>query len=432
MTQFEILEKENRELRRSVDELILLNDLARTISSLGNSEEIIQNIIQRSLRAVNGEQGVVTLIDKDSNDIMRTHIRTMTVTREHKPIHLQQFLLGWIEKNRIPLLINNPATDERFPHADWDETTRSILCVPLMVKSELIGVLTIYNKKGADGFREDDMRLLSILASQSAQIIENARLFEKEQAMKIEQLKLQQEILFHEVEEKRLRELSEMKSFFVSSVSHELKTPLTSIVIFTEMLQLQENITQHQQGYLEIIIREADRLTRLINDVLDFTKSEYKVKEYNFSKVHLHDILNSVLRTMEYQFRMNKVDVHMQLAEQDFILEADADAVTQAVINLLTNAMKYSDEKKRISVSTFTSDSFVCIRVDDTGIGISKENIEQIFNPFYRVDQKLQGGAGIGLTLVQNIMKAHNGRIDVKSTLGEGSSFTLLFPLVDS
>lgn len=431
MSRISVLEKENAELKRSVNELIMLNDLARTINALGDSEEIIAKIIQHSLKAVNGEQGVITLIDKESNDPVRTLVRSMSTTGDQNPIHLKQFLLGWIDKNRVPLLVNNPRRDERFPNLVEEESIRSILCVPLIVKSEFIGVLAIYNKKEKANFTEEDMRVLSILASHSAQIIENARLFEREQEMKMKQLKLQQEIHFRKEEAKRLQELNEMKSFFVSSVSHELKTPLTSIKMFAEILETQPNIISDQREYLQIIYHEAERLTRLINNVLDLTKIEYKVKEYNFSIVDVHDVIKTVLQLMQYQFKMNECIVETSFSREDFIIHADQDAVIQAIINLLANAMKYSSDEKRILIRTFTKDSFVCIRVEDRGIGISEEDVHKIFDPFYRASLKQHsaGGAGIGLTLVQHIMNAHNGKIDVGSKLGEGSAFTLSFPL---
>jgi len=178
-----LLEEENRRLKRAIEELTVLNDLARAIGASHNSQEIMNTIIRRSLRAVNAEQGVITLVDEKADQPMRTLIRTMVSSTERQPLHLNQALLGWMYINKRPLLINDPPVDERFKGVRWDEQVRSLLCVPLLIKSELKGVLTVYNKKVTTGYTEEDQRLLAIIASQSSQIIENARLYEEEQAL---------------------------------------------------------------------------------------------------------------------------------------------------------------------------------------------------------------------------------------------------------
>lgn len=186
----EVIQEENRRLRRAVEELSILNDLARAISASLDSQEIMSTIIRRSLRAVHAEQGVITLVDHQSADTMKTLVRAMVSSTEHEKFHLNQTLLGWMHLNKIPLLMNSPQTDERFKGVKWDDTIRSILCVPMMMKSELKGVLTIYNKKDGRLFTEEDQRLLAIIAAQSAQVIENARLNERERQL----LKMQEEI----------------------------------------------------------------------------------------------------------------------------------------------------------------------------------------------------------------------------------------------
>ncbi len=170
-------------LRRAVEELTVLNDLAREISGSSSSQEIMGTIIRRSLRAVAAEQGVITLVDEKDHQPMKTLVRTMVTSVEGQPFHLDQCVLGWMHIHKTPLLVNDPQTDDRFRGIHWDESIRTLLAVPLLVKSELIGVLTVYNKKGGDGFSGEDQRLLAILASQSAQVVENARLYEEERAL---------------------------------------------------------------------------------------------------------------------------------------------------------------------------------------------------------------------------------------------------------
>lgn len=178
-----LLREENHQLKRAVEELSILNELSRAIGASVDSEDIIRKIVDRSMRAVQAEQTVVTLVDRNANQPMKTLVRAMTSSAEHPHYHVNENLLGWMHLYKKPLLTNDPTTDERFRGLKWDLTIQSILCVPLMVKSELIGVVTSYNKKGQGGFNDEDQRLLAIIAGQSAQIIENARLYEEEKAL---------------------------------------------------------------------------------------------------------------------------------------------------------------------------------------------------------------------------------------------------------
>jgi len=192
----EILREENRQLKRAVEELSILNDLSRAIGASVDSQDIIRKIVDRSMRAVQAEQTVVTLVDRDASQTMKTLVRAMTSSAEHPHYHLNENLLGWMHLYKKPLATNDPSRDERFKGLKWDLSINSILCVPLMVKSELIGVITCYNKKDTDGFTQEDQRLLAIIAGQSAQIIENARLYEEEKALATiqEQVKLAAQI----------------------------------------------------------------------------------------------------------------------------------------------------------------------------------------------------------------------------------------------
>jgi sigma-B regulation protein RsbU (phosphoserine phosphatase) len=177
------LEDENRRLKRAVEELTILNDLARAIGASLNSQEIINTIVRRSLRSLNAEQGVITMVHDQANEPTKTLIRTMSESRNYEAFHLDQSLLGWMQINKKPLSIQNPKTDPRFRGLKLDDSIHSLLCVPLLVKSELKGVLTLCNKKDHEGFTVEDQRLLAIIAAQSAQIIETARLYEEEKAL---------------------------------------------------------------------------------------------------------------------------------------------------------------------------------------------------------------------------------------------------------
>ncbi|TVR15083.1 MAG: GAF domain-containing protein [Balneolaceae bacterium] len=182
--KFKQLQEENVRLRRAVDELAILNDLALAIGGSLDSEKIMRSIIGKSIRALGAEQGDITLIDVNHANPTQTLVRSMISTSEHSPLHLNQNLLGWMQINKKPLMINEPGNDERFKNVKWDSTIKSVLSAPLMARSKLIGILSIYNKRNDSDsvFSESDQRLLAIIAAQSAQVVENARLYEEEEA----------------------------------------------------------------------------------------------------------------------------------------------------------------------------------------------------------------------------------------------------------
>jgi len=183
------LEEENLRLKHAVDELSILNELATAIGGLNSSEDVIRKIISRSLRAVNAEQGVITVVDEQPNEPMKTLVRTMVSSADRGQFHFNQALLGWMIMNKKPLTVNDPPHDERFRGIPWDGSVHSVLCVPMLVRSALKGVLAVYNKKAEEGFTTDDQRLLAIIAAQSAQVMENARLREEERSL----IKMQEE-----------------------------------------------------------------------------------------------------------------------------------------------------------------------------------------------------------------------------------------------
>ncbi len=172
-----------------MEELSILNDIARAISASVNAEEIMQTLIRKSIRAVNAEQGVITLVEEEQKS-MKTLIRTMVSSAGAPAFHMHQALIGWMHLNKKPLTVDDPADDSRFRGVQWDGNIKTLLCVPLIVKSELRGVLTVYNKKDGQPFNTEDQRLLAIISAQSAQVVENARLIEEEKLF----IKMQQEV----------------------------------------------------------------------------------------------------------------------------------------------------------------------------------------------------------------------------------------------
>ena len=227
--------------------------------------------------------------------------------------------------------------------------------------------------------------------------------------------------------------VAELKSNFVASVAHDLKTPLALIQLFAETLELGRVRTpERAQEYYRIINGESKKLTRLIENILDFSRMEAGLRPYRMEPADLSESVNKVLSRMETQFSQGHFDVTPKIEADLPRILADEGAAEQAIENLLANAMKYSGENKQIVVEAKRADGHIVISVTDQGIGISRREQSRIFRKFYRVQRELGGGpqgTGLGLAIVDHTMRGHGGYVRVESEPDRGSTFSLYFPI---
>jgi two-component system phosphate regulon sensor histidine kinase PhoR len=228
-------------------------------------------------------------------------------------------------------------------------------------------------------------------------------------------------------------ELVRLKSDFVSNVSHELRTPLSLIRMFAETLELGRVTTEDKKKeYYGTILRETERLTRLINNILNFSRMEAGKKTYAFASMDLNDAVRQVVAAYSHQFGQSGFVLTEQYAGDLRAITADREALAESVINIIDNAIKYSGDQRTIAVRTGTAGTGAYVEVEDHGIGIAPEHHQKIFEKFFRVSNPLvhnTKGSGLGLTLVRQIMEAHGGTVGVTSAPGKGSTFRLTFPV---
>lgn len=226
--------------------------------------------------------------------------------------------------------------------------------------------------------------------------------------------------------------LAEMRSQFVSSVSHELKTPLTAIRMFAETLLMGRARPEAQHEYLETIVNESERLTRLLNNVLDFSSIESGKKTYRLAPQSLASVVRAAAKAMEYPFSQQGFELRITIDEGLPAVAADADALQQAILNLLSNAVKYSGDGRIVDLELTKADDHVVIAVTDRGLGIPPAEHARIFEKYYRVRDNATErvpGTGLGLTLVEHVARGHGGRVTVRSAPGQGSTFALTIPI---
>jgi len=228
-------------------------------------------------------------------------------------------------------------------------------------------------------------------------------------------------------------ELARMKSDFVSTISHEFKSPLTSIRQLAEMLQSGRIPSdERRQKYYDVLVEQSERLSLLTENVLNFARIEEGKKEFRFELVDIKAMFKDIVSPIQERVSHDGFELELKMESSLPSIQADSDSINQAVTNLIDNAIKYSGEKKRVIVRVFVEDNTLAISVRDFGVGVEKEELNRVFDRFYRGGDELTRtikGSGLGLTLVKQIVEAHKGTVTVKSTKGQGSIFTIRLPL---
>jgi signal transduction histidine kinase len=292
---------------------------------------------------------------------------------------------------------------------------RAILAVPMVREGRVLGCLGVTrNRVGT--FPADTVEMLRTFATQSALAIQNARLY--------------RELVQKSLE---LEAASQHKSEFLANMSHELRTPLNAIIGFSEVLSegMFGEINAKQAEYLRDILESGRHLLSLINDILDLSKIEAGRMDLELAVFDLPQALEDALILVRERATRRGITLHKAVDPQLGAIRADERKVKQVVLNLLSNALKFTPEGGRIEVRAVPTDGAVEVSVEDTGIGIAPEDQEAVFEEFRQVglaDKKAEG-TGLGLALCRKFVELHGGRIWVKSQVGVGSTFTFTLPL---
>lgn len=228
--------------------------------------------------------------------------------------------------------------------------------------------------------------------------------------------------------------LAQLKADFVANVSHEIRTPLAIINMYSETLQMSRiGSEEKKMEYYRVINTETNRLSAIVNKILSFSKIESGKRTYSFEVINLNEVVQHVVDTYQHHFKSKNFTCNLLIAESAMNIKADKEAITDAIINLVDNAMKYSAGNNQIDIHTGHEKNSVYLEVRDYGIGIEKKDQKLVFEKFYRVTTGnlayKSKGSGIGLSIVKHIMDAHGGNVSLDSSPGKGSRFRLNFPI---
>jgi signal transduction histidine kinase len=310
----------------------------------------------------------------------------------------------------------------------------SFIISPILPKEGNRGLLFVGTQSLDTLINEGDEELITILANQLGQAIENARLFEKTwRAHQDLERKVEERTRDLKVALDELKNISNRKTDFVSSVSHELRTPLTSIKGYASILLAGKlgDLPSDIRERLDKINRHSDELVHLVDDLLDIARIESGRMTMAKEPLVLKNIIEGVSDLLSAQLKENHIELSFNIAPEANAIFADRNQIERIFINVIDNAIKFSPQKGKIIIEAHKEKNDVQIDITDTGCGIPEEALEKIFEEFYRVDNPINQetkGTGLGLALVKRIVQTHNGKIWVKSKVGNGSTFSFTIP----
>lgn len=373
-----------------------LLEINTLLSSTLDLKQLLHVVIEVAAELTDMEEASLLLYDT-----VKGRLRFMATSNEpslvgvHVPI--EGSFAGWVFKHKESLIIQDVSKDARHyasVDAHTDIPTHSLLAVPLINKDKVIGVLEAINKRHNAPCTEQDITLLTALASQAAVAIENARLFQQ--------------------------------SDVIAEVMHELKTPLLALQAAIELLERPQLPEGQRHLILSTMKSEGNRLTKMIQGFLELSRLDSGRVRIAWEPLDIWQIVHDVVHIQRLQAAQKNITIEVTSSVDPLPqINGDADRIIQVVINLISNAIKYNNEGGTITVHIHPEGNELYISVVDTGPGISPENLRRLFDRFYRVpgSEGYSEGTGLGLSIAQKIVEAHGGRIEVDSELGKGTTF---------
>ncbi|HHN94342.1 MAG TPA: GAF domain-containing sensor histidine kinase [Anaerolineae bacterium] len=393
-------------LKRRVAHLERLIEISRSLNSTLVLSTLLHNIVEAAQEISNAAECSIMLLDRKSGQLHFTAATNLPGVRAIV-VPMEGSVAGWVVKHGEPLVVTDPARDPRFhfsrtADAISDFETHTILAVPLIARDEVIGVLEAVNKQDGENFTQEDVELLSVLGNQAAVAVQNAILFQQ--------------------------------SDLISEIVHEMRTPLTSVIAYADLMQRPEITKEQCAQFAAIVQREAARISEMTTNFLDLARLESGRASIAQDEVDLSTVILMAINVILPQAESKDIEVAVDVPVMMPPVRGDAQRLHQVMLNLLSNAVKYCREGDKITVTARAEEDHLVVSVSDTGPGIPADSLPHIFERFYRVPgtEKSVVGTGLGLSITQQIVEAHGGEITVESEEGHGTTFTFTLPRMQS
>ncbi len=408
---------EDLDLRELVLRYSRLVEISVTLNSTLDLNRLLQFIIDSAADLLDGEAASILLVDEKTKDLYFAAATGADPEELAKiPVPLDSSLAGTVFREDRPLIINEVAGDPRHfslvgEQIDFD--TRSLIGVPMRIQDKVTGVLEAVNKRQGM-FNETDLKTLSVIASQAAVAINNARLVDALQRAYDE-----------------LGKLDRLKSEFISIASHELRTPLALILGYASILK--EDAGEEASQHVTAVLNSAMRMRSLIEDMTNLNLLQIGSAEMNFEKQPLQSVMRAAHEEVRETIQAKGQELQVDLWDETLMTRVDGPKLSMALTNLLNNAMRFTPAEGHIKLRLRRHGDEAWFQVEDDGLGIRDGELERIFQPFYQVERHLtrrHEGMGLGLAIVRGVAEAHEGRAWADSDgEDEGATFTIAIPI---
>ncbi len=404
--------------RKRISQIESMNEISRILNTTLNINQLLEQTAQAIQKNFNYFDVTLFLLSKDQTElILKAHSGSYAdfLPRDYRQ-KITEGIIGWVARNGEYALVNDVTQDPRYKSYEY-HSTKSELALPIKIEGELVGVMNI-EEKNLYAFDEMDVVVLQTLCEQIAGALKNAKLFEEVKSAN-----------------EKLQELDTMKSEFLGIVSHDFRSPLSSIILAGKSLLKNEEIQNNQRfrEYLQLIVDQANRLNQLAEDTLQITKIESGQVSITWKIVNTERMLKEAISAVRIS---NRHKVSYYIDPNVSYVQADPAKLRQVVQNLISNAVKYSPNGGNINIEIKEHNKDeILFSISDEGIGIKPEQKEKLFQKFSRVDSehtKTIKGTGLGLWICKEIVEAHKGRIWVESEFGKGSTFKFVIKKLES
>jgi signal transduction histidine kinase len=405
--------------QRELDTILRFGSL---ISSSLNIEDVLNHAMKWAEEFMDAEASSVYELNRERNEIFIRLARG----EKREPIrgirlNVGEGIAGWVVKTGRPVVSQDVRKDKRFSDKYDQKTgfkTHAMICVPLIAKDEPIGALQVINKKSQKPFTQADFRLLTGMAQQIAVAMENAKLYqrlEEDFALTTQELKITQEKLFRS---ERLMAMGHL----VQGVAHEIRNPIMTIGGFAQRLKKELEEGHSLQKYVDAILQEATRLEKLVKQVREFMN----VQSASLTMDKIPPVVDEVIKIFKPLAKRQKVQIVKDIDGETPLINMDTAQLVSALSNIVENALESMSGGGTLTLGVNRQNNNVLITVRDTGCGIPAEQLEAIYDPF--VTSKTRG-AGLGLTMVHQIIMNHQGEIKISSQLENGTIVILRLPI---
>jgi len=421
-----------REARERAERISAINQIANVINSSLEAGRLYDSLVVELKKLVEFEYAEVALLTPESDGF-----KVLRLWPEHDKAHRpsdfvddESFCAFWVARNRTYRLVPDLAAGEPdFTH-QFPESCRCCLCLPLYATGRIIGTLNLAAAR-PNAITDHDVDVLQQVAPHVAVAIRNAQLLENLQHS-LEEVTLAREKLHNANDE--LKTLDELKTNLLSNVSHELRTPLVAVMGYTDMILNGKagETTETQRDYLDISLRNIEKLVTLIENLLDFSRLNRGAETLNFDTFDLAECAKGSMQIMAPVADARRIDLVLDAPEEPVLVEGDKGKLGQVFNNLLSNAVKFNRPDGSVTIEIQPGSESVAVAVRDTGIGIPPEALEKVFSRFYQYDgssTRKYGGTGIGLAIAQDIARLHGSLITASSEEGHGTVFRFALPL---